>query len=222
MISTTRIAKHIRTLACVAAALFAGSAVAAVTTVGAQESNPEGFHAGDRIALTIEGPLNMNDTLVVREGLVLRIPSMADIPLTGVRRADAQKYLTQQIEKYVKNPIVHATPLVRIAVLGEVGHPGFYTMPSDVLLSDVVMRAGGPTGNADLGKTVVKRGSQEVVSQTMARNALSSGETLDDLRVAPGDQVVIGEKSHFGFGTVMQAVSVLASVTAVLFYLGHR
>jgi protein involved in polysaccharide export with SLBB domain len=222
MISTTRIAKHIRTLACVAAALFAGSAVAPVTTVGAQESNPEGFHAGDRIALTIEGPLNMNDTLVVREGLVLRIPSMADIPLTGVRRADAQKYLTQQIEKYVKNPIVHATPLVRIAVLGEVGHPGFYTMPSDVLLSDVVMRAGGPTGNADLGKTVVKRGSQEVVSQTMARNALSSGETLDDLRVAPGDQVVIGEKSHFGFGTVMQAVSVLASVTAVLFYLGHR
>jgi protein involved in polysaccharide export with SLBB domain len=222
MISTTLIAKHIRTLACVAAALFAGSAVAPVTTVGAQESNPEGFHAGDRIALTIEGPLNMNDTLVVREGLVLRIPSMADIPLTGVRRADAQKYLTQQIEKYVKNPIVHATPLVRIAVLGEVGHPGFYTMPSDVLLSDVVMRAGGPTGNADLGKTVVKRGSQEVVSQTMARNALSSGETLDDLRVAPGDQVVIGEKSHFGFGTVMQAVSVLASVTAVLFYLGHR
>src|SRR5665213_146010 len=175
-------------------ATFGALVLSLSVSAKAQEPQPDEFHVGDRIALTVEGPQNISDTVLVRDGLILRLPGLGDISLAGVKRADAQKYLTQQISKFIRDPIVHATPLVRIAVLGQVGRPGFYTMPSDVLLSDVVMRAGGPTGTADLSRTVVKRGSEDVISKEQVANALSSGMTLDQLHIAPGDQMVVGEK----------------------------
>lgn len=213
--------------AALATSLLLGSRAAAAQA-------PDEFHVGDRIFLTIEGlqpvgatqpgalPQSFADTVVVRDGLVIRLPTFGDIPLAGVKRADAQKYLTQQIGKFVRNPVVHATPLVRVAVLGQVGHPGFYSVPSDMLLSDVVMRAGGPTGNADLNKTVVKRGTSEILSQAQARAALNQGETLDQMRIAPGDQIVVGQKSSLGFGTILQVIGVTASLLGVLLALSYN
>lgn len=219
--------RTIRVLAVAVAGL-----VLAAQTAAAQAADE--FHVGDRIALTIEGigqpattqssagPQAFSDTVVVREGLVLRLPVFGDIPLAGVKRADAQKYLTQQLRKFVKDPIVHAVPLVRVAILGQVARPGFYSVPSDMLLSDVVMRAGGPTGEADLNKTVVKRDGTEILSQKQAQAAFSAGQTLDELALAPGDEVVVGEKSHLGFGTILQVVGVTASLLGVLLALSYR
>lgn len=183
---------------------------------------PDEFHVGDRIALTVEGPQPFADTVLVREGLVLQLPTFGDIPLAGVKRSNVQPYLTQQLSKFIKDPVVHATPLVRISVLGQVGHPGFYTVPSDILLSDVVMRAGGPTGSADLSKTVVKREGTEVLSKQQAQDALANGETLDQLRIAPGDEVIVGEKSSFGFNTFLQVLGVAASLAGLLLALSYR
>lgn len=211
---------------------FAASLLLVAAAAGAQA--PDDFHVGDRIAITLQGvdagtgtqpsavPQTFADTLVVRDGLVVRVPPFGDISLAGVKRADAQKYLTQQIGKYVKDPVVHATPLVRVAVLGEVGRPGFYWVPSDMPLSDVVMHAGGPTANADLNKTVVKRGTTEVISQGQVREALSGGETLDQLALAPGDDIVVGQKSNLGLGTILQVVGVAASLLGVLLALSYR
>ena len=189
-----------------------------------QEPQPDEFHVGDRIALTVEGmPTQaISDTVVVRDGLVLRLPGLGDISLAGVRRADAQKYLTQQIGKFIRDPIVHATPLVRIAVLGQVGHPGFYTVPSDVLLSDVVMRAGGPTNTADMSRTVIKRGNEEVVSRDQVADALSSGLTLDQLHVGAGDQLVVGEKQASSFDSVIKVVGVVVPLLSLALYLVSR
>jgi protein involved in polysaccharide export with SLBB domain len=188
----------------------------------AQEGQPGEFHVGDRIALTVEGPQTISDTVVVREGLILRLTGLGDIPLTGVKRADIQTYLTQQIGKFIRDPIVHATPLIRIAVLGEVSRPGFYTMPSDVLLSDVVMRAGGPTGNADMNRTVVKRGTSEVISSEQVASALSGGQTLDDLRVAAGDQLIVGEKPSSTFNTLLRVLGVAVPLATLLLYFSRR
>lgn len=201
---------------------FAALALSLSATAGAQEGQPDGFQVGDRIALTVEGPQTISDTVVVRDGLILRLTGLGDIPLTGVRRADIQTYLTQQIGRFIRDPIVHATPLVRIAVLGAVGRPGFYTLPSDVLLSDVVMRAGGPAGNADLNRTVVKRGNSEVISSEQVASALTAGRTLDDLHVAPGDQLVVGEKPRSTFDTLLRVLGIAVPIASLLFYLSRR
>ena len=201
---------------------FAGLMLSVSVAARAQESQPDEFHVGDRIALTVEGPQTMSDTVVVREGLVLRLAGLGDISLAGVKRADAQKYLTEQIGKFIRDPVVHATPLVRIAVLGQVGRPGFYTVPSDVLLSDVVMRAGGPTGRADLNRTVVKRSGEDVISKEAVASALSAGMTLDQLHVAPGDELVVGEKPSSSFDTILKVLGVAVPVLSLALYLTSR
>lgn len=183
---------------------------------------PDEFHVGDRIALTVEGPQAVADTAVVRDGLIITLPTFGDISVAGVKRANIQQYLTQQFSKFIRDPVVHAIPLVRISILGEVGRPGYYTVPSDILLSDVVMRAGGPTGNADLSKTVVKRDGTEILSKAQASAALSNGETLDQLRIAPGDEVVIGQKSNFGFQNVLQILGITISLAGLLLALSYR
>lgn len=216
----TAVSRSVRWLT--GAATFGALVLAVSVSAKAQEPQPDEFHVGDRIALTVEGPQNISDTLLVRDGLILRLAGLGDISLAGVKRADAQKYLTQQISKFIRDPIVHATPLVRIAVLGQVGRPGFYTMPSDVLLSDVVMRAGGPTGTADLSRTVVKRGSEDVISKEQVANALSSGMTLDQLHIAPGDQMVVGEKPTSSFDTILKVVGVAVPLLSLALYFASR
>lgn len=202
------------------ACIAIGFVVASARVGGAQA--PDEFHVGDRIALTVEGPQAFADTAVVRDGLRLQLPTFGDISVAGVKRANIQSYLTQQFSKFIKDPVVHAIPLVRVSVLGEVGRPGFYTLPSDILLSDVVMRAGGPTGTADLNKTVVKREGTEILSKQQAAAALANGETLDQLRIAPGDEIVVGQKSNFGFGTILQVLGVGISLAGLLLALSYR
>jgi protein involved in polysaccharide export with SLBB domain len=214
MTAVSRCVRGVKGIAALAGLLLSLSA-----TVRAQEGQPDDFHVGDRIALTIEGPQIFSDTVVVRDGLILRLPNIGDIPMAGVKRSDVESYLTQQIGKYIRNPVVHATPLVRIAILGQVGRPGFYTMPSDVLLSDVVMRAGGPTGNADLNRTVVKRAGQEVISKEQVASALTAGMTLDQLHIAPGDEMVVGEKPNSLWGTVLTVIGVTVPLITLLIYL---
>jgi polysaccharide biosynthesis/export protein len=214
MIAVSRCVRGVKGVAALVTMLLSLAA-----TVRAQEGQPDNFQVGDRIALTIEGPQVFSDTVVVRDGFIIRLPNIGDISVAGVKRSNAESYLTQQIGKYIRNPVVHATPLVRIAILGQVGRPGFYTMPSDVLLSDVVMRAGGPTGNADLNRTVIKRGGQEVISREQVASALTAGMTLDQLHVAPGDQMVVGEKPNSIWGTALTILGVTVPIITLLIYL---
>ncbi|MEO6864452.1 MAG: SLBB domain-containing protein [Gemmatimonadaceae bacterium] len=216
----TAFSRSVRSLTGIAS--FAGLVLSFSAVGNAQEGKPDEFHVGDRIALTVEGPQTMSDTVVVREGLMLRLVGLGDISLAGVKRSDAQKYLTQQIGKFIRDPIVHATPLIRIAVLGQVGRPGYYTMPSDVLLSDVVMRAGGPTGNADLSRTVVKRGSEDIIPEDSVSSALASGMTIDQLHMAPGDELVVGEKPTSSFDTVLKVMGVAVPLLSLALYFASR
>ena len=191
-------------------------------TARAQEGQADEFHVGDRIALTVDGPQAIRDTLSVRDGLVLTLPGLGDIHLAGVKRSDIQKYLTQEIGKFIRDPIVHATALVRIAILGQVTKPGFYTVPSDMLLSDVVMSAGGPTPTADLSRSVVKRGSTEVIPKEQVASALASGTTLDQMHLAPGDALVVGEKATSSWDTILKVVGVAVPLLTLALYFGSR
>lgn len=195
------------------------SFIAAAPMAKAQEETtavqPGQFHVGDRIALLIEGPSALLDTVVVRDGLVIRLPNMDDISLKGVRRSDTQAYLTQQIRKYVKDAVVHATPLIQIAVLGEVARPGYYSVPSDLVLTQVVMQAGGPSQNSDVNKSVIRRDGKEVLDKQAVARALAGGETLDQLQIEPGDQLVVGEKSTTSFTTVLQIVGAVVGIVGI-------
>src|SRR5690606_2921512 len=96
------------------------------------------FHPGDRIALLVSGDSTLTDTVTVRGGRVIQLSNLPDISLQGVLHSELDSYLTKQLSKYLRNPEVRAQSLIQVAVLGAVGKPGFYNLPTDVTLTDAI------------------------------------------------------------------------------------
>lgn len=171
------------------------------------------FEVGDRIALAVTGEPTLTDTFTVREGQILRLPNLPDIHLRGVLHAELQDTLAHDIASYVKNPDVHATPLVRVAVLGAVMRPGYYSSSADELVSSLFMQAGGLEQNSDLGKTVVKRGPETVYTGKELQSAMAHGETIDQLALRPGDQLVVAE--HPPGGNTLRYLGIAAALAGI-------
>lgn len=170
------------------------------------------FQVGDRIVLTVRGDSALTDTFVVRAGRTLSLPNISEISLAGVLRSELQSFLSKEIARFVREPVVQTSSLIRLAVLGQVIRPGFYAVGSDVLVTDVIMLAGGPSGEADLRKVSVRRGAREVWTGDRLHAAMAQGTTLDQLNLRAGDELVIGERKRRGFGSVLQVVTALSAV----------
>ena len=172
------------------------------------------FQDGDRIVVEVEGNLLMSkpETLVVRAGKRLELPRMADVQLEGVLRSEVTSRITQHLSQYLRDPVVRATPLVRVAILGAVGRPGYYYTAADIPLSDVIMKAGGVSPNADFGKVSVRRASEVIWNAKDTRTAMADGLSIDRLHMRAGDEIQIDEKRRIPWLTVL-------SITAPLAYL---
>jgi hypothetical protein len=180
------------------------------------------FQDGDRIVVQLLGSVAMQDTITVRAGKMLPLPRMDDLPLEGVLRSELNEKLSSHLAKYLRDSTARATPLLRIAVLGQVGRPGFYYTPADVLLSDVLMQAGGPGGDADLNKMTIRRGGETIWNAADTRTAVTDGLSLDRLHLRAGDEIYVPQQSHFNWTTVLQVGSIAVSAAVALITLSRR
>src|SRR6058998_3715231 len=146
----------------VAAALLA-TGVAGVRQAMAQ-TRATGFQVGDRILLHVEGDSALSDTFTVVAGPALRLPIIGEIALAGVRRTDLEAHLTRELGRYIKDPVVQARALIRVSVVGEVTRPGYYAVPSDLVLADALMVAGGATKDARVDRLRILRGNASLWS----------------------------------------------------------
>jgi hypothetical protein len=176
------------------------------------------FQAGDRIRLVIDGSATQDDTLPVGAGSKIRIKEIGEISLAGVLRSELQGHLTKELSRYIKEVRVQATPLVRLSILGPVGKPGFFYMPSDIAITDAIMRAGGPGGNADLNRTVIRRSTTELYDSRNTRTALNEGLTLDQLSLRDGDSIEVGEKTGSNWQKIASIVGVAGTLVWALSY----
>ena len=144
------------------------------------------------------------------------------IPLAGVLHSELQEYLTKQLAQFLKNPTVSVTPLVQIAVVGDVGHPGFFWVPSDLTLTDAIMLAGGPTQASDLNGTKILRDNKERLSDKQVQRAFASGSTLDQLDMRAGDQITVPDKSKKDWVRILQVTGALAAITVSIIALSRH
>lgn len=179
------------------------------------------FQVGDRIVLSVRGDSALTDTFVVRAGRTLSLPNISEIALAGVLRSELQSFLSKEIARYVREPVVQTSSLIRVAVLGQVIRPGFYAVGSDILVTDVIMLAGGPNAEADLRRVSVRRGPREVWTADRIHAAMTQGTTLDQLNLRAGDELVIGERKRRGMGSVLQVVSAVSAVAIGLLTLSR-
>lgn len=174
------------------------------------------FQEGDRIVVVLDGSTMVSDTLQVRTGKLLQFPRMGDVSLAGVLRSELTDTVRHHLAKYLTSPVVRATPLLPIAVLGSVTQPGYYYTPADVVLRDVIMKAGGPLGTADLNKVVVRRGGEVIWNPDDIRVALSDGLSLDGLHLRAGDEVFVPERRRFQMSNLTTIVSTAVAVALAL------
>ncbi|MBC7789150.1 MAG: SLBB domain-containing protein [Anaerolineae bacterium] len=181
------------------------------------------FQVGDRILVTVDtGAMGVTDSVTVRTARAIQLNGMPEISLQGVLRSELQDYLTQQYARMIKEPKIKAVPLLRVGIFGPVGKPGFYSVPVDWLLSDVIMHAGGPDASADLNKSVVRRGRKEVVSRKTIQRALVVGSTVDALGLRAGDAIHVGSTGGRKWTEILRAVSIGLALGFTIYGAGKK
>src|SRR5256885_3770278 len=181
-----------RTIVRLAALMLLGGPAAAQTATGAATSD---FQLNDQILLEVEGDSQFTKAFTVGPGPALMLPVIGAIPLAGVRRAQVETYLTQQLKRYMKDPVVHAKVLVRLSILGEVEHPGFYPVAADAPVSDALMAAGGPTKDAKFTGTHIDRIGRGGGAGRDPPEANARGATADGVGLRSGEQIIVPRRS---------------------------
>lgn len=174
---------------------------------------------GDQVALFVEGNEQLSDTFTVRANRILFIPSIGDVPVGGLLRSELEERVAEHLTRYIVNPVVRVQPLIRVAVGGEVGAPGFYTVPSESLVSDVLMSAGGPSATADMRRVYVERRGTKLLEGEALQQAISDGRTLDQMNFHPGDQIYVPPTRQSRFRdpwAITQAIGATAALVGLI------
>jgi len=175
------------------------------------------FQPGDGVAISVEGEQVFSDTFVVSSTRDIELPMVGPVSLRGVLYSEIESYLTQQLSRVLRNPVVHARGLVRIAVTGAVPRPGYYLVPGDAPLSATFQVAGGLVANAKLKDARALRGGSTILDESAMRSALASGRTLDQLRLGSGDEISVPVKGGPSVYEVIRGVSLLLTIPLTIY-----
>jgi len=171
------------------------------------------FLPGDRIYLVVLGDSALTDTFTVRGDRRLQLPNIPDVTLSGVLDSELNGFLTQELGRYLKNPTVNATGMVRLTMTGGVARNGFLTFPVDQAITDVLMTAGGLGSGSKLDETIVKRGGKTFIDKKSFQEAIRLARTVGDLSLRDGDEVYVPSAvATTGMSSWVRVVGVLGPI----------
>ncbi|MDQ3555774.1 MAG: SLBB domain-containing protein [Gemmatimonadota bacterium] len=188
----------------------------------AQVQNAGGdFRSGDAVRVTIREEPELSGEFRVDENLMLNLGRLGTFSVANMSRAQLRTTVEERVRRVIRAPgSVVIQPLIRVAVLGSVGQPGFHQFPVTASLSDVLTTAGGPTQNADLGRVEINRGEARLIDRGRVSAAITQGQTLEQLGMRSGDRVDVGTRTQRDtwatLRTVGYAVGAVASIVRVV------
>lgn len=174
------------------------------------------FNVGSRVLIEVQGDTIYTDTFTVRTGRMLLLPSLPPLSLEGVLRSESDSVIGGYLAKYIRFPQVTVTPLLRIGILGGVTRPGYYDVPAQTLLSDVVMNAGGLSQVGDMRRTKINRGNEEVVDSKAVSLAITNGATLDLMNLQSGDNINVGVQNPQATLNKVQIITALLAIPLMI------
>ncbi len=173
----------------------------------AMDVSQDGYQlgAGDRVRLDIfQVPEYSGEHQVLSDGS-LNLPLIGTVPVQGMTLKQASAILSAKYAPIIKRPLVTMTLLsarpLKIAIAGEVSHPGSYTVsPSGEqgvpTVTRAVQLAGGITQAADTRQVQVRRarplnmGGEQILTVDLWQ-LLQTGDLRQDLLLRDGDTVFI-------------------------------
>lgn len=171
--------------------LVAASVAGSLPAQSLSEDGPLILRPGDAIRLAVKDEPDLSGEYpVVEDGSVL-------LPLIGAVAATERPFAQVRVEiqaaygRHLVEPILQVTPIVRIAVLGEVRQPGLYPVDPWYTLADAIAAAGGLSPQANQGKISLVRGGTVAVARLDVRS-----QTLD-VPLRSGDQILVARRSWF-------------------------
>lgn len=195
------------------------------------------FHVGDRVLIAVEDPMSsagdqssrpaersterqLSDTFTVDASQELTLPVLGRVSLRGVLRTELEPVLTQEIARYIRDPVVGARALVGLALTGELVRPGYYSVPADAVIPAVLMAAGGSTHEGKLNKLKIQRNGNTIWQGDALRRAIAAGTTVDELELQPGDVIVVPRSGSIaGLYGPAQLLAVLLGIPVTVYTL---
>jgi len=177
------------------------------------------FQAGDRLVVRVVGEVGLPETLTVSNDGDVDVQTVGTVPLHGVLRTEVEEQLSRAVGRVIRDPEVHAHALVRVAVQGEVTHPGYCVVRADAPLSDVLTAAGGLTKDAKVEDLRIERGGVRVFQGPALQRMIEEGRTVDDAGVRPGDQFIVPARTHHDPYGAFRITALLLSIPVTVYTL---
>jgi hypothetical protein len=172
------------------------------------------LRVGDIVGLQVVGDETLSKVYQVTPDRTIQLPQGIEISVKGVLRSEMQDYMTGQLKKYIRDPVVRVTTGIRLQLTGAVGKSGIYNAPAGQLLSDFLMTAGGGiASNVQWKKSTIMRADKVIVEGPEFDSAVRDGKTLDELNLRGGDAITVAAKPASGaFFRVLGVISGLTSL----------
>lgn len=171
---------------------------------------------GDVITLAVAGHDELSGEFTVTTDRTITPPGAGEIPMGNLLRSEVEDYLRQQMRRFVRDPLVRADAMIRIAIFGGVQRQGYFVVPASALLTDVIMTAGsGPSGNQQMEKSEIRRGERVIVDRDGFTEAIRGATSLDQLNLQAGDEIRVGQRRS-GRLPILAALSTAASLSYLL------
>ena len=180
--------------------------------------DPLSLLPGDMIRVQVWREEDLGGEFLVDTNGVVTLPLIGDYTVTGLGIDRVRDMLVEAYRRHLRNPSIVVTPLRTVNVLGEVQKPGLYPLDPTVTLAGAVAVAGGTTTNGDLGRIRVIRDGQVV------RSRLGVGETLNELGIRSGDQVIVDRRGWLdrnGTTLLASGLSIFGSILTTLIILSR-
>ncbi len=175
------------------------------------------FYPGDRVVVRVLNDTSVSDTFTVKQGRLLEFGAIPSLSLAGVLDSELLPHVKEHVAKYIREPDVIVTPLVRLQMSGGIAQPGWHQFETDQTLSDAIMSIGGPGPGSEIDKAEIKRAGRVIVDRSSTARALRSGKTIGDLGLRDGDELHIAERLPSGQRS--QFWTIIPLVTTLLFTL---
>lgn len=185
-----RVVRLLAPLVAVCLLLISPQAWAQTTDVAMSDSGAKGdlLRPGDVIKLNVWREPEWSGEFAVDEAGVAVLPRLGAVHVTNMTADSLRRFLVDSLGRYLRNPSIEVIPLRRVQVLGAVGKPGLYPVPSTVTIADVVALAGGATADGKPDQAVLRRDGKDL------RVKLNGGTRLADTPIRTGDQIYVPQR----------------------------
>ena len=163
--------------------------------------------------------------LVNQQGLI-EFPVLGKVQVGGLTKEEAKEKLVEQLEEYLKDPIVSIRYLnYRVTVIGEVNRPSTFTIPSEKInILEALGMAGDMTAYGKRENVLIIR--EEEGERTMTRVNLNNKELLNSphFYLQQNDVVYVepDRLKQVNASTNTRTISIIASITSLAIVIATR